>query len=192
MASHFGTNQRGQPATDMPGNPAHPGQRRPRISRRSQHGPKPAFGYISRKYGTMGSGPSEKDEQSGGRATPSQGRNTADCYPNTPPGITMAKGPFSGTATALAKSGHDTQYQRRISSGAATPATATNSPEPDPAPTYSRHPKSKVACHPRVKPTTTPTPTTVKSRNHGRRRSGTFTEPPTTSQLTFAFAFTTA
>jgi len=192
MASHFGTNRRRQPATDMPGNPAHPGQRRPCIPRGSQHGPKSAFGYLSRECGTMGSRPSEEDEQSGRGATSSQGGNTADCYPDTPPRITTAEGPFSGTTTALAKSGQDSQYQRGISSGAATLAKMTNSPEPDPAPSHSRYPKAKAACHPRVKPTATPTPTTANSWNHGRRWNRTSAGTPMTSQLTFTLAFTTA
>jgi len=139
----------------------------------------------------MGSGPSEEDEQGGGGATSSQGRNWADCYPDTPPGITKAEGPFSGTATALAKPGQDTQYQRCISSGTATLAKATDSPEPDPARSHSRYPEAKAACHPPVKPTATPAPAAANSWNHRRRRNGTSAGTPTTGQLTLALAFTT-
>jgi len=140
----------------------------------------------------MGSGPSEEVEQGGGGPTSSQGRNSADCYPDTPPRITKAEGPFSRTATALAKPGQDTQYQRRISSGAATLTKVTNSPEPDPARSHSRYSKAKTTCHPPVKPAATPTPAAVNSWNHGRRRNGTSVGTPTTGQLTLALAFTTA
>ena len=134
----------------------------------------------------MGSGPSEQDEQGGGGATSSQRRNSVDCYRDTPPGITKAKGPVSGTATALAKPGQDTQYQCCMSSGAATLAKATDSPEPDPARPHSRYPKAKAACHPPVKPTATPAPAAANSWNHGRRRNGTSAGTPTTDQLPLA------
>ena len=62
----------------------------------------------------------------------------------------------------------------------------------DPARSHARWPKAKTACHPTIKPTTTPSLAVAHSWSHGRRRNGTSAGTPTGGRLTLALAFTTA
>jgi len=90
------------------------------------------------------------------------------------------------------KSGQVAQHQRRISRGAATLAKMAYSPKSDPARSHARYTKAKAACHPTVKPTTTPSLSVARSWSHGRRRNGTSAGTPTGGRLTLALTFTTA